>query len=373
MSQPPHWPDYSPSLINMLASDHSSSEESIQSYFARKIKYKEGEEANKDDSTKTLPPIRESDSSPMTITPAGNSTQGDKSAGTGLTSVTFLGPRVPSSDEPEREQDRRANKWSRFGSASTLGTHLQSEVPSQSSVQLSCGLQTQNTEEMNQDPFTGRPVTCSNSEVGLETDIESTHNPAGSTIAQALNAQARKTFLEAGDSDSAFIPVGHPSTSRSTLLGTSSRALIKEIFTNAETFDFPKGHATIAFTEDQISTVVKAVAEETVRTSCDMMEKHVKKASDLNLGTRTSRSFFPEGSTDRGSMRSGNLTTCCLSETTGALRSDDEFSSIGYSFEQAEPENFNAPPRAGNEPRVATRTLGPTRTPAMLIAQADKH
>ena len=302
MSQPPHSPDYSPSLISIIASDHSSSGESIQSYFARKIKCKEGEETNEGDLSKTLPPIKESDSSPITITPASNLTQGGESTGTGLTSITFLGPRPQSSDEPEREQDRRANKRPRFGSASTSGTHLQSEVPSQSSVQMSCGLHTQDTDEMEQDPFIGRPVTCSNSEAGIETDVESTHNPAGSTIVQALNTQARKSSLEAGDSDSAFIPVGLPSTSRSTMLGPSSHALIKEFFTNAEeTFDFPKGHATIAFTKDQISTVVKAVAEETVGTSCDMMKKLIQKASDLNLGTRTSRNFFPEGSTARGS------------------------------------------------------------------------
>ena len=42
-SQSPHSPDYSPSLINMLASDQSSSEESIQSYFARKVKCTEGD------------------------------------------------------------------------------------------------------------------------------------------------------------------------------------------------------------------------------------------------------------------------------------------------------------------------------------------
>ena len=96
VSQPPHSPGYSPSLINMLASDRSSSGESIQSYFARKIKCKEDEETNEGDSSKTLPPIKESDSSLITITPddnltqASNLTQGEKSAGTGLTSITFL-------------------------------------------------------------------------------------------------------------------------------------------------------------------------------------------------------------------------------------------------------------------------------------------
>ena len=156
---------------------------------------------------------------------------------------------------------------------------------------MSCDLREQDTEEMELDPFTGLPFTRSNSEVGLENDVESAHNPTGSTVAQALNIQSQKSFLDFGDSDSAFIPVGQPSTSRSTMLGPSSRGLIKEFFTNAETFDFPKGHATIAFTDDQISTVVKAVAEETARTPCDMMEKLIRKASELNLDSRSRNSF----------------------------------------------------------------------------------
>ena len=349
-SQPPHSPDYSPSLINMLASDQSSSEESIQSYFTRKVRCTEGDASNNGNLSKTLSPIKESDSSPISITPAGDLTQERKTAGPDNSTITFLEPRPQTSDEPEREQDRRASKRPRFGSASTLGTHLFSEDPSQTLGQTSCDPRMQDTEEMDQDPFTGQPITCSNSEAGLETDADSIHNPAGSTIAQALNVQTRRTLLEAGDSDSAFIPVGLPSTPKRTMLGPSSRALIKEIFTNAETFDFPKGHATIAFTEDQISAVVKTVAEETVRTSCDMMERLIQKASELNLGTRANRSFFPEGSTAQGSLRSGSLTTGRFSETSGALRSDDEFSSIGYSFEQAEHEKINAPPKAGYAP-----------------------
>ena len=311
-----------------------------------------GEETNDIASNKTLPPIKESESSPITTTPACNLVQRDESSGVGLTNNTFLGPRPQPFHEIENEQDRRANKRPRFGSASTSGTRLQSEVPPQSTVQTGCDPNSQDTDEMEQDPCIGRLTTFSNSEFGIETDVESTHNPpsTSSTIAQALNVQTRKCFLEAGDSDSAFILVGLPSTSRSTLLGPSSRALIKEIFTNAETFDFAKGHATIAFTEDHISTVVKAVAEETVRTSCDMMEKLIQKASDLNLGRRSSRNFFPEGSSVRGSQRSGSLTTCRHSDTSGALRSDDEFSSIEYSYEKAEPEKINAAPRAGYEP-----------------------
>ena len=60
----------------MLATDHSSSEESIQSYFARIIKGREVEETNEGEPSKALSPVKESDSSPITVTPAGNLAQG---------------------------------------------------------------------------------------------------------------------------------------------------------------------------------------------------------------------------------------------------------------------------------------------------------
>ena len=328
----------------MLASDHGSSEESIQSYFARKIKSKEGEEKNESTSNKTLLPIKESESSPIAVTPARKPVQRGKSTGDCPTRITFLGPRAQSLGEVDNEQDRKGNKRPRLWSASTLGTFLQSEDLSQTVARTDCDPNLQDPDEMEQEFPTGRLATFSSSEFGIETDAESSYNPAVSTIAQTLNVRTQRTVLDVGDSGSAFIPVGLPSTSKSTLLGPSCRAVIKEFFSNAETFDFPKGHATIAFTEDQISTVVKAVAEETVRTSCDEMEKLIQKARDLNLGTRPSRDYFPEESTVQGSQRSGSLTTCRHSDTSGALRSDDEFSSIGYSFERAEPEKVNAPP-----------------------------
>ena len=68
---------------------------------------------------------------------------------------------------------------------------------------------------MEQEPCTGQLAAFSSSEFGIETDAESATNPAGSTIGQAMNVQSRESLLEAGDSASAFIPVGLPSTSRS--------------------------------------------------------------------------------------------------------------------------------------------------------------
>ena len=126
--------------------------------------------------------------------------------------------------------------------------------------------------------------TYSESELGQETDVESPTNPGGSTIGQAMNLKRHAVPLVSGDSDSAFAPVVTQGTNHSSLLKTSGRALIKEYFANAELSSLPRGHPVIAFTEDQISSVLKVVAEETVRTAHGALEDLIKRASELNLG-----------------------------------------------------------------------------------------
>ena len=148
-----------------------------------------------------------------------------------------------------------------------------------------------------------------------------------------------------------------PNTSRNTLLGPSSRALIKEFFTNAETFVFPKGHPTLAFTEDQISSVLKAVAEETVRASCNAMENLIQKASELNLGPRATRNITPSKLGSRSASRAGSVTSGQLSDTSGAIRTDDDFSSIGYSYEAEGISQIDAPPRGNDMPSCSYDAL----------------
>ena len=214
----------------MLASDNSSSGKSIQAYFSRKIRSREGEETGQSTISGTLPTIRESESSPITTTPVSNLSQRGSPTEVGLTNMTFRGPRPQSLDTDEFDQNRTANKRPRIGSVSTSCTRLQTEVPSQSTLHAGYDPNWRVIDEMKQEPCTGQLSAFSSSEFGIETDAESTTNPAGSTIAQALIVQSRKSFLEAGDSDSAFVPLGLP---RSSLLGPTSRALIKEFFTNA--------------------------------------------------------------------------------------------------------------------------------------------
>ena len=60
---------------------------------------------------------------------------------------------------------------------------------------------------------------------GVETDIESTTNPGGSTIAQALNLKSREPLMNLSDADVTFTTVGLPSTSKDLLLRPSDHAV----------------------------------------------------------------------------------------------------------------------------------------------------
>ena len=168
------------------------------------------------------------------------------------------------------------------------------------------------------------------------------------TIAQALNYKSRRNDNESSDGESMFTTVGLPETSRGQGLKSSSRALIKEHFQTNETFVLPQGHPVITFTENQLSSVLKIVADEAVGASQDPLERIIQKTRRLSLEApvRPSASAATAGS--RSSLRSRSTSPGLLSDTTGVLRSDEELSSIGYTYERADAEQISAPPRAAD-------------------------
>ena len=121
--------------------------------------------------------------------------------------------------------------------------------------------------------------------------------------------------------------------------------MIKEHFEKRERFRLSRGHPIVAFTESQISTIMRVVADETARASYDMLEKLVYRASRLSLAARPSGTHSDKnGSSRRGSSvitragRDQRSSTCGYSDTSGAIRSDEDLESIGYSFEHSESE-----------------------------------
>ena len=189
--------------------------------------------------------------------------------------------------------------------------------------------------------------------------------------------------MEISDSGSALGPTLIQGGTKITGLRTSGRALIKEFFSETEPFNLPKGHPVIAFTEDQISTVLKVVAEETARTTQDAMERLISQVSELSIAPGSSGAQTTGRATGLGKRYRPSVCSGSYSETSGAIQSDDDFSSFGYSFEGPETSKIADPPRAGTvaSSRRDIQTAGPSvfevgstgeQTLASLKAEAMK-
>ena len=166
----------------------------------------------------------------------------------------------------------------------------------------------------------------------------------GSTVAQALCDPASTNAFRVFDSAS-NTSVDFPETApQEPRLGASSRALIKEFFESSSPVHLPAGHQTLALNEGQVCSILKAVADEAVKTSLKTMESLIQQTSRLSLGgshptpdsvTKTRR---PGSRASSVGSRSG-LLSGHGSDTSGALRSDDNFSSLGYSYEHSDLES----------------------------------
>ena len=203
----------------------------------------------------------------------------------------------------------------------------------------------------------------SSSEIGHLSDHESDRY-VGSTLAEALNPPAQYSLLVASDQSSDVATVKTPEEPRVRPLGGSSRALIKEYFGNNEPERLPPGHPVFAFTEEQLGSVLRVIADETARASYDMLENLVCRASRLSLSTKAGAnsgkgrtSSRQRSSVDSSRSRRASSITDKGSDTSGVLWSDDNFSSIGYSFEHSEPEHIAAAPRP-TQPSSSRNDLG---------------
>ena len=103
---------------------------------------------------------------------------------------------------------------------------------------------------------------------------------------------------------------------------------------------------------------MRVVADETARASYDMLENLVQRASRLSLASRPgSTKVAKQGSSRRDSSvvtsagRNRSSSSEGYSDTSGALRSNDDLGSLGYSFEHsdlgAQPELPHSEPTPG--------------------------
>ena len=136
-------------------------------------------------------------------------------------------------------------------------------------------------------------------------------------------------------------------------LSASGRALIKEFFETATPVELPAGHSTLALNEGQVCQILKAVADEAVRSSLKAMEGLIQQVGKLNLGsTHPNSGVVTKKRTSGDHISSGESQSGFLSDqgsdTSGAIKSTDDFASIGYSYKHSDLESHPfTPPPAG--------------------------
>ena len=111
---------------------------------------------------------------------------------------------------------------------------------------------------------------------------------------------------------------------------------------NTSPISLPRGHATVAFNRNQIEHILKVVADETARSSFEMVNSVVMRASRLSLGERVatrrddrSKSPFPRSplSDSEGEGTSCGFSSAGSSYTNGPDLNESDFWGTGYSHE----------------------------------------
>ena len=190
---------------------------------------------------------------------------------------------------------------------------------------------------------------CSDSEFGPVSGTESGQD-IGSTLADALRPGARRSLPETSDLSSTG-SVGQPPVGPNLApLGGRSRAM-KEYFAQNETFRLPPGNPAVVFTEGQVGSLLRVVADETTRASLDMLENLIHRANRLSLTTEPVGSATnKKGTKRRGSSvvtswgRDRDSSSGGYSDTSGAIRSDEDLGSLNYTYEHSDHEVIAAPP-----------------------------
>ena len=101
-----------------------------------------------------------------------------------------------------------------------------------------------------------------------------------------------------------------------------------------------------------------------------MLEGIIQETRRLTLEATTSNMATPKSSDGGQYQRSRSATPCQLSDTSGALQSDDEFSSLGYSYERPETETIIAPPKASEGATCSYADRG-INTPLTTVDSPD--
>ena len=146
--------------------------------------------------------------------------------------------------------------------------------------------------------------------------------------------------ISSSDNESAEAPAGGDagSSQEPRRMSVSGRTLLRRYFCEKDPIELPRGHHTIALTEDQMHTVLKTISDETILSSFHLMKSLLLQATSGKVLTKercrhVSRSSRPvvghssgDESTDMGSTSGGY--------TSGAFNTDDEPGSLSFCLEK---------------------------------------
>ena len=362
MDQETIQPQASPTVSVMsrfFGTGSSGSNESCGTYITCKMSQLE-EAAAKEFTEVAATAERESVSDLLVVTTNVESEENNNQPEPNEPIVVFLDSPKPIHGEPEQEQSGPMRKRSRSVSLSGSST---AEAAMRGHLPVGAMKGSQKRPLTTDKRVTIRPPSqyCSDSEFGPVSGTESGQD-IGSTLADVLRPGARRSLPETSDLSSTG-SVGQPPVGPNLPpLGGRSRAMIKECFAQNETFTLLPGNPAVVFTEGQVGSLLRVVADETARASYDMLENLIHRAKRLSLTTEPVDSATnKKGSKRRGSSvvtswgRDRDSSSGGYSDTSGAIRSDEDLGSLNYTYEHSDHE-VNAAPPLSLPPASCSRT-----------------
>ena len=143
----------------------------------------------------------------------------------------------------------------------------------------------QNEQQVNRGLMDYRSQTDDDSCFGMETD---TGSLARSTLAQAFYCPAEVRDIACpNDSSNESVPPEVRADPGPTPLSATSRSIIKQCFTETNPICLDPGHPVVALNQEQITSILRIVADESARASFEMLNSVVQRASRLNLVSPT--------------------------------------------------------------------------------------
>ena len=158
-------------------------------------------------------------------------------------------------------------------------------VQQEQTEEETAGNTSQDEQRSNRVPMDYRSQTDEDTCFGMETD---TGSLARSTLAQALYRPAEiQNITCPGGSSSESVPSEVRKDPGPNPLSATSRVIIKQCFTETNPICLDLGHPVIALNPEQITSILRIVADESARPSFEMLNSVVQRARKLNLGSNT--------------------------------------------------------------------------------------